>query len=173
MDSINETLWWLEGNCPGLVGEIVRWHGLYYVKALGWPPTFEAQCAEQLGEIARHFGVCDQITAFSAWKGTEFLAGLVMDARPGGRPGARLRFLITSDMARGHGLGHELLSRAISWSERRGEPCIWLTTVAGLAASAHLYRKFGFAMVDEEIGRTWGTEHREQVWQRAAGSAPR
>lgn len=168
----NAPVQWIEGPRAGLVGELVRWHGLYYVKGLGWSPSFEALCAEQLGEIARHWGSREEVTAFSAWRGDEFLAGVVMDARPGAREGARLRFLIASDAARGRGLGNELVARAVAWSERRGDPCVWLTTVAGLEASAHLYRKSGFALVEEHVDRTWGDEHREQLWRRPAGHKP-
>lgn len=161
----------IEGNCPGLVGEIVRWHGLYYVGTLGWPQIFETLCAEQLAEIARHLGERDDVTAFSAWQGgdgREFLGSVVMDARPGERVGSRLRFYIASDSARGKGVGSGLLARALAWSERRGDPCVWLTTVAGLGASAHLYKKFAFELRDEHIDRTWGSEHREQLWERKA-----
>jgi GNAT superfamily N-acetyltransferase len=159
---------WAEGNVPGLVGEIVRLHGVYYVERLGWPAIFEALCAEQLGEIAKHFGQREDVTAFSAWNGSEFMAALVMDARPGGRPGARLRFFIASDAARGRGLGNGLMERALTWSERRGDPVVWLTTVAGLDASSHLYRKFGFRLMHEKLDRTWGAELHEQEWQRPA-----
>jgi GNAT superfamily N-acetyltransferase len=155
---------WVEGPCPGLVGEIVRWHGLYYVRGRGWSPVFEALCAEQLGEIAVNFGA--DATALSAWDGETFLAGVVMDARTGARPGARLRFLIASDAARGRGLGNELLRRALAWAGSRGDGTVWLTTVAGLEASAHLYRKYGFVLIEETLDRTWGDEHREQLWER-------
>jgi GNAT superfamily N-acetyltransferase len=155
---------WVEGPCPGLLGEIVRWHGRYYVHGRGWNPLFEAICAEQLGEIARHFG--NGATAFSAWEGELFLAAVVMDARPGARPGARLRFLIASDAARGRGLGNQLLRRALAWAEARGETSVWLTTVAGLEASSYLYRKYGFVLLEENVDRTWGDEHREQLWER-------
>lgn len=65
----------IERNRPGLVGEIVRWHGSYYVDQLGWPQIFETLCAEQLAEIARHLGERDDVAAFSAWQGggREFL----------------------------------------------------------------------------------------------------
>ena len=157
---------WVEGNCPGLVGEIVRWHGLYYVRDLGWAPVFEILCAEQLAQIAMHFDTRDDVAVFSAWSGDQFLASAVMDARVGARAGARLRFFIASDAARGRGIGGQLLERAFAWSERRRDPAIWLTTVAGLAASSHLYRKLGFSMVDEHLDTSWGSEHREQVWER-------
>jgi GNAT superfamily N-acetyltransferase len=164
----------VEGNCPGFVGEVVRWHGLYYVGGLGWTQIFETLCAEQLAEIARHLGERSDVTAFSAWQGDrEFLGAVVMDARPGPRSGARLRFFIASDAARGKGIGSQLLSRAIAWSEQRGDPCIWLTTVAGLGASSHLYKKSGFQLLDEHADRTWGTEHREQLWERPASGRPR
>ena len=157
---------WVEGAHPGLVGEIVRWHGRYYVQGRGWAPVFEALCSEQLGEIARQWGTRDDVTAFSAWRGGDFLAAVVMDARAGPRPGARLRFLIAADGARGLGLGNELLARALAWADRRREPAVWLTTVAGLEASSHLYRKHGFVLLEEHRDRTWGDEQMEQLWER-------
>jgi len=159
---------WIEGAHPGLLGEIVRWHGLYYVRGLGWPAVFEALCAEQLGEIAKHLGTRDDVAAFSAWDGEEFLAALVMDARPGqARAGSRLRFFVASDGARGRGLGTGLMTRALAWSAQRGDPSVWLTTVAGLGASAHLYRKHGFKILEERVDQTWGSPHTEQLWERA------
>jgi GNAT superfamily N-acetyltransferase len=163
---------WVQGAHAGLVGEIVRWHGRYYVQGRGWSPLFEALCAEQLGEIARQWGERDEVTAFSAWRGDEFLAAVVMDARPGARAGARLRFLIASDAARGSGLGNQLLARAIAWAQARGEAAVWLTTVAGLEASSHLYRKYGFVLLEERHDRTWGDEHLEQLWERRIHSQP-
>ena len=108
------TVRWVQGAHPGLVGEIVRWHGRYYVQGRGWSPVFEALCAEQLGAIARDLGVRDDVAAFSAWRDGEFMAALVMDARPQERTGARLRFLIAADGARGQGLGNGLLGR-VGW----------------------------------------------------------
>jgi GNAT superfamily N-acetyltransferase len=160
---------WIQGPHPGLVGEIVRWHGLYYVQGRGWSPVFEALCAEQLGEIAKDWGTRDDVTAFSAWRGAEFLAGLVMDARPIAAPGARLRFLIASDAARGGGFGNALLTRALAWADARQAPRVWLTTVAGLEASSHLYRKYGFKLREEHVDRTWGDAHHEQLWERSRG----
>jgi GNAT superfamily N-acetyltransferase len=156
----------VEGSCPGLVGEIVRWHGLYYVRGLGWPPIFEALCAEQLGEIAKCLGSNADVAAFSAWEADSFLSAAVMDARPGVRRGSRLRFFIASDKARGRGVGGQVLARALAWADQRNDPCVWLTTVAGLGASAHLYEKHGFRLVDERVDRTWGSEHCEQTWER-------
>ena len=162
MDSVE----WIEGNAPGLVGEIVRWHGLHYVKALGWAPVFESLCAEQMGEIGKHLEARNDVTAFSAWSGGEFLGAVVMDGRRGARAGPRLRFFIATEAARGQGIGHGLMERAIAWSAALGTGPAWLTTVAGLGAAAHIYRKFGFRLVEEHVDHTWGDEHREQLWER-------
>lgn len=124
-------------------------------------------------ELAKHFGTLDDIAAFSAWDRAEFLSALMMDARPGTRPGARLRFFITSDKARGRGIGSELLRRALAWVHDRRYQCVWLTTVAGLAASSHLYRKFGFTLIETRVDRSWGSEHHEQVWERRTPSNER
>jgi GNAT superfamily N-acetyltransferase len=156
----------VDGAYPGLIGEIIRWHGLYYVRDLGWPHAFEAMCAEQLGELSAQLGQRADVAAFSVWQAQEFLAAVLMDARPGNGTGARLRFLITSQSGRGRRLGAHLLTRAVRWAEEAGHRRVWLTTVAGLEASAHLYRKFGFRIITESVDHSWGIEHREQVWER-------
>jgi len=158
---------WIEGAHPGVIGEIVRWHGLYYCRGLGWPGVFESLCAEQLGEIAKHLGKGD-VEIFSAWEGDTFLAAGVMDGRAGSRRGSRLRFYIASDAARGKGVGSELLARCLAWAAKRPDPTVWLTTVAGLEASSHLYKKNGFELLDEHVDRTWGAELVEQLWERRA-----
>src|SRR4051812_46970403 len=126
---------WIEGAHPGVIGEIVRWHGLYYCGRQGWPPVFESLCAEQLAEIAKHLGQ-GNVEVFSVWEGETFLAAGVMDGRPGSRRGSRLRFYIASDKARGKGVGGELLARCLAWAAKRPDPTVWLTTVAGLDASS-------------------------------------
>jgi hypothetical protein len=45
---------------------------------------------------------------------------------------------------------------------------VWLTTVAGLGASSHLYKKNGFELLEEHVDRTWGAELVEQFWERKA-----
>ena len=176
----------VRGWIPGLLGELVRWHGLYYVQSLGWPARFEAIVAQEAGELAAAADDGD-VQAWSVWRGAQFLAGLAIDGRHGEGSqaagadvsgpdrtarGARLRFFIAADAARGLGLGNRLMQDALSWCDARGYFQVWLTTVRGRDAAAHLYRKFGFVLRDEHIDASWGTPMHEQRWERQASATP-
>jgi len=158
------------GWVPGLLGELVRWHGRYYVGALGWPPVFEVIVAREAAELAAVQDEDAQI--WSAWRDGHFLGCIALDSREAAADGARLRFFIASDDARGHGVGTRLMRIALEAADARGDARVWLTTVRGLAAAAHLYSKFGFVMADEHDDNSWGTPMREQrfVRERHAGS---
>ncbi len=153
------------GWVPGLVGELVRWHGWYYVRGLGWPARFEAIVAREAGELAAA-GEHPEVSAWSAWRGDEFLGGLALDGRGHQRAGARLRFFIASDAARGRGVGTRLMQAALDAADARGYARVWLTTVSGLEPAAHLYRKHGFVLIDEHDDTSWGVTMREQRYVR-------
>lgn len=99
----SEAIDWRTGWVPGLAGELLRWHGLYYVRDHGWPPRFEVVVARELADLvqAAHH---PEVHAWSAWRGDQFLAGLALDGRDAAGRGARLRFFIASDAGRGLGL---------------------------------------------------------------------
>jgi GNAT superfamily N-acetyltransferase len=159
------------GWVPGLLGELVRWHGRYYVGALGWPPVFERIVAREASELAA--APDDEAQIWSAWRDGHFLGCIALDSREAATKGARLRFFIASDEARGHGVGTRLMRIALEAADARGDARVWLTTVRGLAAAAHLYSKFGFVLADEHDDDSWGASMREQrfVRERHAGSS--
>ncbi len=63
------------------------------------------------------------------------------------RPGTRLRWFHIDEKYRGHGIGRELLTRAIDFCRRQGYKAVWLWTMDGLDAARHLYISFGFKPV--------------------------
>jgi GNAT superfamily N-acetyltransferase len=78
---------------------------------------------------------------------------------------ARLRWYIMRDEARGQGVGRRMIEAAIDWTRAQGFTRIWLTTIAGLDASAHLYRSVGFEIFHEHEGNSWGGPACEQHWE--------
>lgn len=49
-----------------------------------------------------------------------------------------------------------------SFARASGRPGIYLWTFAGLDAARRLYDDFGFRLVEEQAGETWGTRVTEQ-----------
>jgi GNAT superfamily N-acetyltransferase len=151
---------------PGLLGEIVRAHGLYYNRDWGFGPVFEAKVARELGEFFDRYTAETDRLLFVDCGGC--LAGaLTVD---GGDPAleaglAHLRWFIVVDGARGSGIGRKLMAAAVDFMrEARFRKC-FLTTFAGLDAARHLYENAGFFMTDESEAATWGTSVREQRFE--------
>ncbi|MCP8939020.1 GNAT family N-acetyltransferase [Alsobacter sp. SYSU M60028] len=161
------------GWTPGLLGWIVAEHGVYYEREWQLGRVFEAKVAEGLGELAARFDPArDQL--LSARDGDAVLGSIVVD---GGGPhaasrGARIRYFILSDAARGRGVGRLLLREALDGIRAAGFTCAWLTTFAGLDAARHLYEAHGFRLASEAVDTSWGTPLTEQTFAWSADGAP-
>jgi len=63
---------------------------------------------------------------------------------------------------RGAGIGRMLLDEALAFCRERGFRSVFLWTVRGLDAAAHLYRAAGFRVTQEETHVRWGASVTEQ-----------
>ncbi|MHB2168786.1 GNAT family N-acetyltransferase [Alsobacter sp. R-9] len=155
------------GWTPGLLGWIVAEHGRYYETHWRLGPVFEAKVAQGLGElVARLDPTRDLLLAALL---DEAVVGAI--AVDGSGPeaatrGARIRYFILSDAARGRGVGRLLLGGAMAHIRDAGFDRAWLTTFAGLDAARHLYEQAGFRLEHEALDTSWGTPLTEQrfVW---------
>jgi GNAT superfamily N-acetyltransferase len=93
---------------------------------------------------------------------------IAIDGARAGHEGAHLRWFITSDKARGTGVGNALLATAMEFCRSQAYERVHLWTFEGLGAARHLYEKFGFRLVHQQPGRQWGTEVNEQRFERVA-----
>jgi len=57
------------------------------------------------------------------------------------------------------------MARAMAHLDQAGMPC-FLTTFRGLEAARRLYQDFGFTLVSELDGESWGTKVTEQRFER-------
>lgn len=152
---------------PGDIGEVVRLHGVVYAAEYGFDHTFEGYVAAGLGEFAADYaGPGERGCLWLAEDGGRLL-GCVAMVLPTPRAGQLRWFLVRPD-ARGAGLGRRLLAEAIAFAEERGRRSIFLLTVGGLDAAAHLYRAAGFRLTEERPARQWGQDLVEQRYDRAA-----
>jgi GNAT superfamily N-acetyltransferase len=77
---------------------------------------------------------------------------------------AQLRWFLLHPAARGHGLGRELVGRAVAYAREGGFGSMFLSTVPELTTAAHLYREVGFAKIRERPSRDWGDPGPMQVY---------
>jgi GNAT superfamily N-acetyltransferase len=54
------------------------------------------------------------------------------------------------------------MEKAICFCRKNQYQRIYLWTFEGLGAARHLYEKFGFRLVEEQIGEQWGAKVNEQ-----------
>jgi ribosomal protein S18 acetylase RimI-like enzyme len=156
----------VRGWTPGLLGWIVAEHGASYERDWGLGRLFEAKVAEGLGALA---GRADpgRDLLLSARDGEAILGAIAVD---GGGPGAatdgaRIRYFILAEAARGRGIGRLLLGEAMAFIRDSGFDRAWLTTFAGLDAARHLYESAGFRLAHEELDTSWGTPLAEQRFE--------
>lgn len=153
---------------PGVIGEIVRLHAVYYAREWGFGLAFEAKVAEELSAFLSGFRAGnDFFMAETAADGT-LLGSISLEAPTAGEPLAHLRWFIVADNARGSGLGRRLLRDALSHADGLGFPGTYLTTFAGLDAARHLYEAAGFALASESAIDQWSGGVCEQRFERLA-----
>lgn len=156
--------WW-----PGLIGEVVRAHAVYYAREWRFGAPFETKVAREMADfVDRCTPGRDRI--FRAEGSGSLLGSLTIDGSdPSLAPGeAHLRWFIVTDEARGLGLGRLLMRTATDFLDTVGYRSCYLTTFAGLDAARRLYEGAGFRLVGEASSMTWGTEVVEQRFERPA-----
>src|SRR5687767_243539 len=129
----------------GDLGAIVHLHGILYAREFGFDTTFEAYVAGPLAQFA-----CSASSRERVWiaERADQIVGCVaiVAASP---TTAQLRWYLVDPIARGIGLGTELLRRAIEFGRDCAYDRIILWTVSQLTVAAHRYRSAGFRKVEE------------------------
>jgi ribosomal protein S18 acetylase RimI-like enzyme len=143
---------------PGDLGAIVQLHGTVYAREYGWDHTFEAMVAQGLAAF-----VLEHEAAGRLWvvERDGVVAGCIaIVAQPDGS--AQLRWFVVDPACRGAGIGRMLLDDALAFCRASGFRSVFLLTVKGLEAAAHLYRSAGFRVTREDTRLRWGTTVTEQ-----------
>jgi GNAT superfamily N-acetyltransferase len=156
-----------EGMVPGALGRIVQLHGTFYAREWGFGPYFEAKFASELAAFCQRQADPRDLVLLG-FEQDELEASLILDLNDpesGGR-GAHLRWFICSDHRRGSGVGRNLMQRAIKHVDLHADGKCWLTTFAGLDAARTIYEEFGFSLVEENPGESWGVTVSEQTFIR-------
>jgi GNAT superfamily N-acetyltransferase len=150
------------GYVPGAIGRVAQLHAHYYSQLVGFGVAFESKVARELAEFCERY-VEGRDGFWLALDGGEIEASIAIDGSHDG--GAHLRWFITSDKVRGSGVGSVLLSTALDFCRACRYERVYLWTFEGLSAARHLYEKFGFRLVHQERGTSWGVEVNEQRFE--------
>ncbi len=159
-----ETIRIRHGFAPGDIAAIAKMHGDNY----GSMPGFDAVALEAYvaGSMSDLFHSPEGGRLWIAERADGTVVGSIGITRDSDEI-ARLRWYIMLASVRGLGVGRRLIEQAMEFVRERGYEHVWLSTVSGLEASAHLYRSVGFELVDEWDANTWGEPVREQRYELA------
>ncbi|HUI73087.1 MAG TPA: GNAT family N-acetyltransferase [Spirochaetia bacterium] len=146
----------IEGYAPGIIGRVVELHGRYYSHEWGVGAEFESLMAREICDFVDHYDPDRELLLSAAVRGS--VVGSIAILRPDvEEDAARLRWFVLDPAYQGHGIGSEMLLRALLFARERYRTC-YLWTVAGLPASMHLYEKLGFTVVQHETDKRYGAE---------------
>lgn len=155
-DPPNDDIQLAYGYRPGVIPDIIAAHMAYYVPAWGFGLAFETKLATELAAFLQRYDAERDLFLCATNRASTFLGSITIDGIGGTTPeGAHLRWFITSDAARGTGLGRQLLTTALAHCDARGYTQTYLTTFAGLDAARHLYESVGFRLHSETSADTW------------------
>jgi ribosomal protein S18 acetylase RimI-like enzyme len=147
---------------PGDVGYVIYLHGVLYAREYGLDRTFEGYVAQRFGEFVARYDERQDLIALAELDG-RIVGSIVIDAQPDER--AMLRYFLVHPDARGRGLGHQLMDRALAFCSEHNFKSVFLWTITELKAAAHLYRQAGFVITREETHEIWGAMRTEQEYE--------
>ena len=153
-----------KGYQPGAIGRIAELHGTYYADHWGFGLFFEAKVATELSAFLKTYDP-QRDALWVATLDNRVEGGIAIDGSDAAGRGAHLRWFILSDRLRGHGVGQQLIARAVDFCAANNYPGIYLWTFEGLDAARHLYERAGFRLVRQQKGIQWGTEVNEQMFE--------
>jgi DNA-binding MarR family transcriptional regulator/GNAT superfamily N-acetyltransferase len=146
---------------PGDLGWVVNRHGVRYAEECGFDRTFEALVARVVGEYGEGHSPDHEAAWIAEVDGEP--VGSIFCVRVDDRT-AKLRLLLVEPAARGLGIGARLVDECLRFARRAGYERMVLWTVAGLAASRHIYEKVGFTLEKSTPERLFGRDVEAQTW---------
>ena len=153
------------GYTVGCIGRVVQLHADFYSKLVGFGLLFEAKVARELAQFCEDFDAKRDGLWLAVIDGAVH-GSIAIDGTHAQTDGAHLRWFITSELLHGQGVGSTLMTQALAFCDSKGYKRVYLNTFAGLDAARHLYEKQGFQLTHESIGLTWGSQVREQRFER-------
>lgn len=147
---------------PGDLGWMVMTHGEIYAEQFGWSTEFEALVAQIVADYATGHDPSREAAWIAEVDGRR--AGCILLVA-GEQPGvAKLRILLVSAAARGHGVGTLLVEECLDFARAAGYDQVTLWTNDILASARRIYEAYGFVLTDEEKHHSFGHDLVGQTW---------
>lgn len=149
---------------PGIIGEIVNLHAVYYYNNYGFDITFETQVAKELSIFLSEFRKgMDGLWVIRI--NDSFAGSVVIDGKLADSEGARLRWFIVKPEYQGKGIGGALLREALEFCRAKNIKKVLLWTFRGLDIARKLYERAGFKLCVEIEAHRWGQNIIEQKFE--------
>lgn len=152
------------GYRPGALGTVCAMQAEYYAGAWDFGAAFETKVAGDMAAFVARFDPAHDLFVIAERDGA-IVGSITVDGGETDQGLAHLRWFIVSDAARGTGLGHALMDRAVAFAADKRLPGLYLDTFAGLDAARHLYEAAGFRLVNSQEDTTWGRPVEEQRFE--------
>ncbi len=163
-NTMMDTVQILSGYIPGAIGKVVELHATYYAQQWGFGLLFEAKVATGLASFLSRFD--DRYDGFwIAVHDQRIVGSITIDGSEAAMTGGHLRWSILDPEYQGRGIGRQLIGEAMRFCEEKNFQRVYLSTFAGLHSARHLYEQWGFKLLEENEGNTWGVCVREQVFE--------
>jgi GNAT superfamily N-acetyltransferase len=138
---------------PGDLGALTALHGRLYAQEYSWDCTFEAYVAQSLAEMVLA-GDSERHRLWLVEHQGAVAGSIGIVGREHGE--AQLRWFLLHPASRGHGLGRDLIARALAFCRAKGYRSVFLWTVKDLVQAAALYTAAGFHKTEEITHELWG-----------------
>jgi N-acetylglutamate synthase-like GNAT family acetyltransferase len=143
---------------PGDLGMIISLHGTIYHKENNHNLYFEAFVAHSIFELYSTYN--PEKERFWIAEHEDKIAGII--ALKGREDAAQLRYFLIVPEFRGIGLGNKLMDHFMTFAKECGYKRSYLYTTSELDKAAHLYKKFGYRLTEEQTSTRFGKELIEQ-----------
>jgi DNA-binding MarR family transcriptional regulator/N-acetylglutamate synthase-like GNAT family acetyltransferase len=147
---------------PGDMGWVVMQHGELYAREYGFTTEFEGLVAGIAAKYIERFDPAWEKGWIAEIDGER--VGSVFVVRRSATV-AKLRLLILTPAARGHGLGARLTDECIAFARSKGYRKLVLWTQSNLLAARAIYQSRGFRLVKSEPHNAYGQKLIAETWE--------
>ncbi len=149
-----------------LIGSVATLHSRVYSDLVGFGAYFEAMVATNYANFINRLDYGPNQTWYAENDG-RIIGSITIDGQTKGDNIGYLRWFIVDPEHQSAGLGGKLMQAAMDFCDEQGFEEVHLDTFAGLDAARKLYERFGFKLIEEELGRNYGEEVLEQKFIRS------